>query len=158
MEGEQRKRPVLRNLRIAISAMCLFLCLLFVLMWLRSRFAEDRFSGHVSSWEGFRFYSSRNCLVLYATQTPDAIRKYPWSLAVGVPYWLDANDNRIASVPRLTYGAQILSITLPYWVLTLSVASLGIMTATISRRFSLRTLLIAMTLIAVMLGLIVGLR
>jgi hypothetical protein len=149
---------MLRYLRIAISAMCLFFCLLFVLLWLRSRFAEDRFSGYVSSSEGFRIYSSRSCLVLYASQTPDAIRNYPWSLVMGVPYWLDANDSRIASVPRLRYGAQILSITLPYWVLTLSVASMGIVAATISRRFSLRTLLIAMTLIAAALGLIVALR
>src|SRR6187401_1291269 len=116
MEGEPRRHSMVRYLRIATTVACVFFCLLFLLLWARSRFAEDRLSGHITGSEGFRVYSSRSCLVIYTNETPDAVRKYPWSLNVGVPFWLDPRDSRVSAVPTVMIQPQVVSITLPFWL------------------------------------------
>jgi hypothetical protein len=82
-----------------------------------------------------------------------AAQGYPWSVDVGSDFWLDADDDRVVTVPTFARIAGFTSLSLPYWFLLIAATiSAGL---TISRfRFSLRTLLIAMTLIAVLLGIV----
>jgi hypothetical protein len=151
------ERMKYRRLRIAFSVTCGIACVLLLGLWVRSYYTEDHASGYTSKTHGFRFYSSRGCLVYYATEIPDAIHNCPWTINVGSRFWLDKGDPRLATFPRITHTKQTLNICLPYWVLVLLVATPVVALPRVRWRFSLRTLLIAMTLVAVLLGMIVAL-
>ena len=146
-----------RKLRIAFSAVCGIICLLLIVLWVRSHRAEDRASGRLSSG-GIRLYSSRGWIVLFKNNTPSA-SWYTWDISLGSDYWLDPADTRLRyALPLNFFGRSAISnISLPHWVLAL--ASVAFATAPWLSyrpfRFSLRTLLIATTLFAAILGLIV---
>jgi hypothetical protein len=145
-----------RKLRIAWSVGCGVVCLLLTALLVRSYRAEDRLSGHYATLRAFRFYSSRGCLVCYAPNVPIQPSSYPWQLAFGSAHWLQQSDARIATIPTLHYHPQEMWATLPYWFL-LALCGLGTIAPWIRWRFSLRTLLIGMTVVAVALGLIFAL-
>jgi hypothetical protein len=127
-----------------------------VLLWARSYRAEDRGSGHFSNSTGVRLYSSRGWLVW----SKNASQKYPWALELGSEYWLQPGDSRLQfSIPTDFFrGAAFSSISIPHsCVLVTCTAMAAIAWPRKSYRFSLRSLLIAMTLIAIVLGLVVTL-
>jgi hypothetical protein len=148
-------RPsLIRGLRIAVSAVYGILCLLLVVLWVRSYHGEDRASGHVSSSLGVRFYSSRGWIVCSRNASVGAGQMYPWEIALGSEYWLDPDDDRLRyGVPNdFLSSAGFASVSIPHWILTLA-SGVAAATAVGWRcRFSLRTLLIATTLIAVLLA------
>jgi hypothetical protein len=145
----------LHYLRIAFSAVCGVFCLLLILLWGRSLSAEDRLTGHFSGSNVFRIYSSHGCLVYYVPGTPGPPNLYAWQFDLGSTFWLQVSDSRLASVPQLHLHSQENWITLPYWLL---VGLCVVLTVApwFRWRFSLLTLLIAITLVAVGLGLIVA--
>ena len=158
MEGEQRKRTKLRHLRTILLVSCVVSVLVVSLLWVRSREAEDRLSGHITGSEGFRIYSSRGCLVIYTNETPDAARKYPWRLDAGAPFWLEPRDSRVSRVPKIMIQPQVVSVTLPHWFLVIVLAAVALAAPRVGRRFSLRGLLLTTTFIAVILGLVRWMR
>jgi hypothetical protein len=158
MEGEPKVRPRFFKLRIAFSAVCGIIGVLLIVFWVRSHRGEDRAQGRLSS-VGIRLYSSRGWVVLFKNSTPGA-GPYDWDIALGSDYWLDPSDDRLRYALPLSFFGRTASsnISLPHWVLVL--ASVAFAAAAWLRhwrfRFSLRTLLIAATIVAVGLGLIVA--
>jgi hypothetical protein len=155
--ASEAPRRRFRKLRIAWSVGCGILCLLLIVLWVRSLRAEDRLSGHFDTSFGFRIYSSRGCIVCYAPNMPFQPSNVPWHLAIGSEYWLGESDPRIASVPKLHYHREEMWATLPHWFLLGTCVTFATV-PWLPYRYSLRTLLIATTLVAVLLWLIVWLQ
>jgi hypothetical protein len=145
---------MLKYVRIAVTALCLMACVLLMVLWARSYRAEDRAQGRISS-VGIRLYSSRGWLVLFKNSTPGA-GPYDWDISLGSDYWLTPPDSRLQyALPLSFFGPSATSnISLPHWVLAL-VSTAGAAASWLcpwQLRFSVRTLLIATTLVAVLLG------
>ena len=117
---------MLRYLRIAASVLCVTACVLLVALWVRSYCVYD-LRSHITSRLRFYVFESFEGQVRVAIFDLQAAAWEPGS--VTVPYWL--------AVSITGMGVTILLMRRPY-------------------RFSLRTLLIATTLIAVVLGLVVA--
>jgi hypothetical protein len=118
-------KPVLRYLRIGFSITCLIACVLLIVLWVRS------YWGHFD----IRFPRSDHWLCSLRGWTQllcDSDRDPLTGMARPefiIPFWL----------PTVLAVASSAAPWLPWW----------------SKRFSLRTLLIVMTLVALVLGLIV---
>jgi hypothetical protein len=131
-------------------------CALVAIFWLRSYRAEDRASFHYSKSTGVRFYSSRGWLVC----SKNTGQKYPWALEMGSNYWLQPGDARLQfQIPSDFFrGAAFASISVPHsFLLVTCTAMAAIAWPRKSCRFSLRSLLIVTTLVAIALGLLAGL-
>ena len=117
-----------RNLRIAFSATCLIACVLLIALWVRSY-----------SKMGFYAFWGRNFFIRNGNVTVDDT-------------WVEKNlrwfGAQRVKTPTGTWPA------IPFWLPTLFV---GVLAGVpwLRYRFSLRTLLIATTLIAMVLGVIV---
>ena len=147
---------MLKYLQISMAALILMASSLVLVLWLRSYRAEDRASGHYSNSTGVRFYSLRGWLVC----SKNTSQKYPWALELGSEFWLEPGDSRLKfSIPSDFFrGAAFASISIPHSCLLVAcTANAAIAWPRKSYRFSLRSLLIAMTLIAIVLGLMVAL-
>jgi hypothetical protein len=162
---------MLRKLRIAFSVVCGILCLLLIALWVRSYWNYERLTCLDSSfWE---FQSSRGAIFLDVT-TDSRIsssansRKLsfvtrPQSEIEWGPVGTWWSWPSMTRRPSITRGApplvQTISINVPFW---LPILTIGIIVGGLwipwSARFSLRTLLIATTLVAVVLGLAVAFR
>jgi hypothetical protein len=144
---------MLRYLRIAVTVLCLAACVLLIALWVRSYKSEDRAQGHVNS-VGIRFYSSRGWIVCFKNNAFGP-GQYPWSLDLGGDYWLAANDGRLGFTSPVAFfsGTATSNISAPHWIVIFIVTLIAAV-PWLPWRFSLRTLLIAMTLVAVGLGLI----
>ena len=152
-----------RKLRIAFSAACGILCLLLIVLWVRSITTYDYAQGTVFPQLApngklrathLTIHSYGNVLsVIWATDS--TATKFP-------PWRYGSRPTRtLRESWKLTYlphdgnlgGMQLQS---PYWLL---VVAIGVFAASpwipIRRRFSLRTLLIGMTVVAVLLGSVV---
>ena len=145
-------RPrLIRGLRIAWSVWWGILCVLSIGLWVRSYWWMDNIvcgsAGRVefSSWRG-----SVGCLLspdwtaLWKVNTAERTSfAMPVTPAIGLPNGF--------CVKQFT---SAIGVSAPYWFLFVSTASLAV-APWIRRSFSLRTFLIAITLIAVVLGLVV---
>ncbi len=145
-----------RSLRVVALVVCSLACVLVVALWVRSYRAEDRASGNYSTSTGVRLYSSRGWVVC----SKNTAQKYPWSLELGSDFWLQPGDDRLNfRIPSDFFrGAAFASVSIPHWCLLL--ASVGLAATSWPRksyRFSLRSLLIATTLVAIVLGLVAAL-
>jgi hypothetical protein len=149
-----------RKLRFAFSVACGIVCLALLVLWTRSYRAEDRASWRLGS-VGIRVYSSRGWLVLFKNSTPGA-GPYDWDITLGSDYWLNPPDARLAyALPLRFFGRTTISnISLPHWVVATACVALATVPWLLHRRFrfSLRTLLLATTLVAVVLGVAVALQ
>ena len=124
-----------RKLRIAFSAVCGVLCLLLIALWVRSYVVYDRVVVHYpGGLEWFISYSNKGVYIVstYGLLAPHA----------NVQWW---------SFERNRWGT---AVCLPYSLTMLVMCAVSI-APWIHYRFSLRTLLIAATLVAILLGLIV---
>jgi hypothetical protein len=159
-------RPrLLRLLRIAFSAVCGIVCLLLIGLWVRSSNYIDRVTWH---------YSKPRAIQI--TTTPGRILSYKF---VDQPILVPGNMGRKGSVkweeplksmrhfnagPMLwsfgsVSGKDFAGVYVPFWVLVVLATVLAIAPwLKWFRRFSLRTLLLATTLVAVVLGLAVAFR
>jgi hypothetical protein len=122
---------MLRYLRIAVTALSLTACVLLILFWVRDY--RDRWSW-IDRMRAERRLLANQFYFVVEQPTPSGIIKVHLR-----------ND----AVALTLFG-------IPYWALVLSCAVIG-STPWIhwSKRFSLRTLLIATTLVAVGLGIVV---
>jgi hypothetical protein len=136
-----------RKLRIAFSVVCGIACVLLIALWVRSYFRLDDLSYrdiHISSLRGILFFNGE----VFLDETTDEAGPTEFKL---FRYTLFLYSNASHDV-----GVIGDEIAIPEWVLVGSTALIGVLPwIQWSNRFSLRSLLIATTLIAVMLGLIV---
>ena len=146
----------LRYLRIAFSATCLIACVLLIVLWVRSYWRNDiiGYRGPSITTSAASEFGSLSFSRIY--QTGESV----WFTYLE-PVDRDESDySPIALLFMFGYVHRApnnsLGIYFPHWAPALLAAILaGIPWATVLRRFSLRTLLIATTIIAVVLGLIV---
>ena len=147
----------LRYLRIAFSAVCGIACVLLVVLWIRS---YQRQTTKGSRGDRITHLNSKKRLFAIGTQTGAIYLSLAHHDVRGPGrnggWTVNYPDSRV-----LGFGAYVnpLSKTLriPLWFLTLlaSLFAAAPWLHKLPRRFSLRTLLIATTLVAVVLGAIV---
>jgi hypothetical protein len=139
---------MLKYLRIAVTSLSLTACVLLIALWVRSYWRHD--SIGVSETE---IHSVRNRIVFL----PDPGKKdFLRTRSTQVSSEFVSSINRPAN--RWGYGsANDLGIYVtPHWFWVLIAGSIAVAPwISWSRRFSLRTLLIATTLVAVGLGIVV---
>jgi hypothetical protein len=160
-------RPrIYRRLRITLSAMCLVVCTLLIALWVRSYYWRDSIYGrvnskliHAISMEGqielSRFAKQNHPMGLYTGQVRHS-RLEQWKRLQIQMFPAPPEPTTIVGFGLRRTIPQGISIYAPYWFLVLLSAAFA--TAPWVRwpkRFSLRTLLIVTTLIAVLLGLAV---
>jgi hypothetical protein len=140
------------KLRIAFSITCGIVCLLLIAVWVRSYFHEDVLRG-IAPAPGVEM--SSNCGRFTILHVVGAIP--PGTLFYTGPARTDelrgVGERRILGFmwERQDFYTRV---GIPYWFIGLTIAGIA-STPWIPWRFSLRTMLMVMTLIAVGLGLIV---
>jgi hypothetical protein len=160
-----RERIEHRNLRIAFSAVCGILCLLVLMLWVRSYWWGDVVYVRPAPTPDFvGLYSIRGQVTLDALygpgRHPNASIAWYWGRT-----WRRQQDYQHATVREplnsvLGFSSysdnEYQTLSVPHWSLLLLFASL-VATPWIhwSYRFSLRTLLIATTIVAALLGAVV---
>jgi hypothetical protein len=141
----------LRKLRIAWSVVWGMLCVLLIAFWVRSYWSHDEMAWDISKSLIFTISSHRGELAGQVVTTrlrPPMDLTYARRISMGRREgaswkYIDAHSTQI--------------VFFPYWCPTLLAAVAAIATTPLLRwRYSLRTLLIATTLIAVVLGLAVS--
>jgi hypothetical protein len=133
---------MIRYLRIAFSATCLTACVLLIVLWVRSYWCYDlKQAGRITSANGLLHVGREVIITAFADLTPTRpkITKNLFGF------------HTIKSVGVTAEPVGGAGITLPYWLLVMSMLALGV-APWLRWRYTLRTLLIAMTLVAVVLG------
>src|SRR4051794_12192170 len=146
-----------RKLRIAWSVFSALACVLLIVLWVRSYY-----------WvEAVRFMDTAKTRVLQCVSMPGRFAigtinlPQPWStFRMSAAEWKRDMANGQPEVPSAMLGGwlnnqAVAQLFIPYWMLTFLALFVGYV-PWISR-FTVRTLLIAMTLVAVVLGLAVWL-
>jgi hypothetical protein len=151
-------RPqLIRRLRIAASVFFAVVTLALCVLWVRSYWFRDVIHCRTSGSSVIVFASMKGRLIAYDYELPSVASQWNLKSAKivnGEYYWADeaqyrgffgllvkdVNDSRL-------FGA-------PHWFFVSSTVAVAVVTWTrCSTRFTLRTLLIAITLVAVVLGL-----
>jgi hypothetical protein len=150
---------LIRGLRIAWSVWWGILCVLFVVLWVRTYCRIDLFWGPVTTRGQIVVVSMRGRV--FAGENYGG-RSTQWSTQSGNLYakWRSASTTIFPARDALGFALvadpNSLGMVVPYWFAVLVAAIFAkIPWAHWSKRFSVRTLLIATTLIAVVLGLVV---
>jgi hypothetical protein len=151
-----------RKLRIAFSAMCGIFCLLLIALWVRSYVWADHLIGPRPGVGHLGISSSRGWLTMrwdHGEMSPTAFPR--WTLQCMKNKEVDKFYDDMAAQgltftrPTFSFGYHGGYLQLPYWPIVLSLAiTSAVLTFRGGRcwRFSLRTLLIGMTLVAAILG------
>jgi hypothetical protein len=142
-----------RKLRIAFSATCSVACVLLIALWVRSYRGGDSISLYESNPRGVSLSSTKGRIELLTDNDINA-NPYGWAGFV-----IDGDrDRRSASKVfggfEARHTSRFDSLSIPHWFAVALAATLAA-TPWLYWRFSLRTLLFATTLVAVVLGLIV---
>jgi hypothetical protein len=156
-------RKSLRYLRIAFSATCLIACELLIVLWVRSYSKVDSCQWPTGEHSTLHIQSASGRIIAFAIPYSGGWRTGSIPVEnVGPSKVLKSPVMGTANYVSFYNGASRIGVV-PYWAVFLPVATIA---AAISLpwirklrwQFSLRTLLIATTLIAAVLGLIVLLR
>src|SRR3982751_549666 len=134
-----------RNLRVAWSVFCGLACILLIVLWVRSYWWVD-----IANHSQYSLTSMQGKLCV--NESFDVLGNpvtRPASFTLVNRFWGSAFETSGLTIRRRGTGLAI-----PYWSLLLPMAALAGITW-IRWRFTLRTLLIATTLVAVVLGAIV---
>jgi hypothetical protein len=144
---------MLRYLRIAFSVTCGILCLVLIVMWVTSYVTHYRVRGYSVGVEVALQYGVLYFERLDVSPIPGVI--YPFADVSSDPAWVLRAEGYPPEFSSLVhFGMRYGSFAIPIWSLMLVSGSFAF-SPWIRWRFSLRTLLIAMTLVAVSLGAIV---
>ncbi len=149
-------KTFLRYLRIAFSTTCLIACVLLIVLWVRSYWRADLLHCPLQSPRIILFQSCDGRMeVFLGRPSPSQKLGLPSGLAI------DSIEVKTIVPPEtpephwdFTSNKRFTAAEFPHWCLAFMLASLAVV-PWIRYRFSLRTLLIATTLVAVVLGLIV---
>jgi hypothetical protein len=141
---------MLRYLRIAFSVTCGIACVLLILLWVRSYWIDDALSLPT---EGTTMLCSIEGRVFMQRLRQQKIDPSGWRWTASE---LDELPEDFGSGPTLYYHSNSANTWagVPHWFAVIVAGTLGGL-PWIRWRFSLRTLLITTTLMAVVLGLIV---
>jgi hypothetical protein len=146
-------RPrILRLLRITWTAGCAVVCLLLIVLWVRSYTKWDQ--AWIGGFGAHRIGSLRGCIEFYSSQSIPFARPGSWGVNVG-----SADTHFFTTwgfaLPHTAFND--IRIIFPHWLpIALSLALAVAPWLKESWRFSLRTLLIAVTLLAVLLGAVIA--
>jgi hypothetical protein len=156
---------MLKYLRIAVSALSLTVCVLLVALWARSYWWADALWYRPTKTIAFRVMSDEGGFTFLTAKGINLL-----ILGDPPPMGLSHRDYWYEGYARATAGASILTKVfrgfhdrsratwqIPHWLLVVLAASTAALPWTARRgwRFSLRTLLVATTLAAVALGIVV---
>jgi hypothetical protein len=151
MAIEQRKQPKLRTLRIAFAVICGIACMLLLVLWVRS-YQKCEIVSYVNPGNVVTTFGSNGGTVYYGHMTlpPNPLMVPGFPRQLGWRYGSDV----VGEVPSM-FEFRNGIIRLPYFRLVTITGLIGVAPwISWSKRFSLRTLLIATTLVALVLGLI----
>jgi hypothetical protein len=149
---------MLKNLRIAVTALSLTACVLLIALWARSTHIIDDAQSSLFGLQRVSLHSGLGGLQVVA-YFDDTIERFPENISSNpVPDFM-----RQQRVSHWNWGEQLASsesfhgyyVSMPYWFPVLFSVTLATLLWLPVKRFSLRTLLIATTLVAVGLGIIV---
>jgi hypothetical protein len=144
-----------RKLRIAWSAGCGIACVLLIALWVRSYWYWDdvRCQQSIVPY-GVRIMSMRGGAYLMLREYDSSAASHVGPrLTIGM-FIMDRHGDQVSN--RWLYLFDFDETYVPYWMVTLPIGALAAAPwIWRSKRFSLRTLLIATTLVAVVLGTIV---
>jgi hypothetical protein len=150
---------MVRRLRIAVSVFFAVLTVLLCVLWVRSYWYMDRLHGPISQTRAIECLSVNGHMLFAITKLVIPVQRLNWSLES-----IDSRDGAAQSESQDTimgfvYGEiDYWTIWGPHWFLTMIAATLAAaLWFRVPYRFSLRTMLIATTLLAVVLGLAVWL-
>ena len=141
-----------RKLRIAWSVGWGVAAVLLCVLWVRSYLSSDFALGAMDNNRAFNLNSVLGRLVIVTTDYPPSMT--PPSLAYGSfgsPIDIYQFDHGFGGF-YIERNPGTLAVVLPYWSFVFAAATLAAL-PWLPKRFSLRTLLIATTLVAVVLGL-----
>jgi hypothetical protein len=155
--ADQRRAPaagrtaILKYLRIAVGALCLIACVLVMALWVRSYWKHDvMFLDH--SNRDTRLGSQYGTVYLYSH--PPLVPKTGWRVAFGT---LPSPTRKPTFMFECQLRAKDTRFRLPHWYIApLFAAAAFAPRFHWSRRFSLRTLLIATALVALAMGSIIA--
>jgi hypothetical protein len=142
-----------RKLRIAFSVTCVIACVLLIVLWVRSYWMADMFWNNETHRLCMTAASGYGRMIIWIGET-QAVSDSPWD---SIPL------EHFAPLPTgiwgfktyiQTSGLKAVGLQAPHWFFFGTLALIAYLPWA-SWRFSLRTILIAMTLIAFMLGLAV---
>jgi len=151
-----------RKLRIAFSAVCGIICLLLIVLWVRSYWWADAFSFPITSKHLLGVGSAQGGMTAIKSEYVPGYYKSSWQIDHD-----STADASIAKVYRphnrpgfrgvldlgIIDSAPFFVICVPYWFLLGAAIAVGAAPwIRWTKRVSLRTLLIAMTLVAALLG------
>ena len=152
---------MLRRLLNIASIVCLVLCVALMGMWVRSHYQHDEVRGRFTSGQCLYVHSVQGRIVV-SLNPPFAITLGEWSAAI---YIGPNKQQSVINIPLLSHG--ILGslgfgygfdkfnwlVAVPFWFLVLTCGSLAmIFRLSWPLRFTLRSLFIATTFLAVVLG------
>lgn len=152
-----------RKLRIACSAFCGLAVLLFIALWVRSAWRFDSIGWYSASDHYYSLFSQRGHITFLSGYNPNAgIRGATFALnhVALVPFVDSSSEPTMSNYFGVrwysSHGTQAFRETIlatPHWLAAVLAASCGVL-PWLGVRFSLRTLLIATTQVAVVLGLV----
>lgn len=149
-----------RHLFNLASVLCFVVCIAVIVLSIRSYYRRDVLHGRISDRDAFAISSMQGRITLYSYDTPNAV--LPWEFRSYV-----RNERQIATAAELRqqtpHGLGFKKspagsiVTAPHWLLVLMSAMIsGILRIKHPWRFSIRSLLIAMTFTAIVLGMAVA--
>jgi hypothetical protein len=142
---------MLRYLRIVVSALSLMACVLLVAFWVRSYRSTETAAGRLIAPYGFGVNSQCGRLNFMVFEDGKLGIKRRWGLSCE-----PVGDECVRFGPTWFFGPLVAGtwlVVIPHWFLALVAAALAGL-PWLKWRFSLRTLLIAMTIVAVILGIV----
>jgi hypothetical protein len=148
----------LRKLRIAFSATCGISCVLLIALWVRSYWACDTISLRLLDNCAATVISVRGQVVASACEYRDGDQRALYFLSFheqpATSLFVIGDQGRLHNPQSFSVQRNLNAVVaiMPHWFIALISALLAPASFTSLPRFSLRTLLIAMTLVAVALG------
>jgi hypothetical protein len=156
-----------RKLRIAWSVVFGVLCLLLIVSWVRSNYRNDRARGVIRKdylVEIASVQSSLGVLVKRTSSQPSTnwrFRSLPIDAGEELNLWAPPStvpgELRLSAIGFFWYSVPRLnSVVVPHWFLVFLFTTFAVLPwiRQLKWRYSLRTLLIATTLVAVVLGIL----
>ena len=153
---------MLKYLRIAVTVLSLTACVLLIALWVRSYTWIDVLDGPLTTSRGILLGSSQGRLSIGDATKPHWLPKrflsIPYDQARDMLRAHDLPEELISTVIPAVYGIGGPAVS--HWLPILTIGTVGTLLCIgrSPRRFSLRTLLIATTLVAVGLGIIIAAR
>jgi hypothetical protein len=141
-----------RKLQIAWSVSWSLAAVALIVLWVRSYSINDIGTYGLPSGPGYMFSSLQAEISIARFKWIEGSVSEGWSFLTHAANYRAWEKNPSSEFLGIRFGSFF--VALPYWIIVASVAILSAMPV-LPSRFSLHTLLVATTLVAVLLGLIV---